>query len=448
MNTSVFTENPKWSLRNNKCEKLPSNSYISCSPKPSKGSLNGSPAYKPGTSSQQSWSRALDYPAYCAGVKDPMLARKEEPYTSVAAGCGGCVECFRAGEVRGAGLLLRFMEAWRRELEEALRAGLEDSEDDFEQVPFPGLFELMLDESTSSFVRPRVGGSTEGRRYFYRERELCHERLYQDYFAENPTYDALKFRRRFRMRRDLFLHIVEQVCAFDPWFIQKRDAAGRPGLSSLQKCTAAIRMLAYGIPADATDEYCRTGESTAIEAMKRFTVAVRGCFESTFLRQPSREDFLRQIGINVARGFPGMFGSLDCMHWTWKNCLVVWQGQFQDKDGFQSVILEAIADHSLWIWHAFFGFPGGNNDMNVLDRSPLVANLLTGDGRAMTFEVNGHVYNRYYLLTDGIYPQWSCFLQPIHERQGEKKEHFTKMQFGRAKMWNARSMFFRLVGRS
>jgi hypothetical protein len=120
MNTSVFTENPKWSLRNNKCEKLPSNSYISCSPKPSKGSLNGSPAYKPGTSSQQSWSRALDYPAYCAGVKDPMLARKEEPYTSVAAGCGGCVECFRAGEVRGAGLLLRFMEAWRRELEEAL----------------------------------------------------------------------------------------------------------------------------------------------------------------------------------------------------------------------------------------------------------------------------------------------------------------------------------------
>jgi hypothetical protein len=55
---------------------------------------------------------------------------------------------------------------------------LEDSDDDFEQVPFPGLFELMLDESISSSVRPRVGGSTKGRRYFYRERELCHERLY------------------------------------------------------------------------------------------------------------------------------------------------------------------------------------------------------------------------------------------------------------------------------
>ena len=46
----------------------------------------------------------------------------------------------------------------------------------------------------------------------------------------------------------------------------------------------------------------------------------------------------------------------------------------------------------------------------------------------MNFEVNGHTYPRFYLLTDGIYPQWSCFLQPIHLPQGEKKKHFTKMQ--------------------
>jgi hypothetical protein len=207
------------------------------------------------------------------------------------------------------------------------------------------------------------------------------------------------------MRRDLFLHIVQEVCAFDPWFIQKRDGVGRIGLSSLQKYIAAIRMLAYGIPADTTDEYCRTGESTAIEAMKRFTVAIRGCFESHFLRLPTRADFQRQIEINTARGFPGMFGSLDYMHWTWKNCPIAWQGQFQDKDGLRSIILEAIADQSLWIWHAFFGLHGGNNDINVLDRSPLMANLLGGEGSDMTFQVNGHVYSRYYLLTDGIYPE-------------------------------------------
>ena len=71
-----------------------------------------------------------------------------------------------------------------------------------------------------------------------------------------------------------------------------------------------------------------------------------------------------------------MLGSLDCMHWTWKNCLVAWQGQFQDKDKNRSIILEAIADHSLWLWHAFFGLLEGNNDINILDCSPLVAQLL------------------------------------------------------------------------
>jgi hypothetical protein len=98
-----------------------------------------------------------------------------------------------------------------------------------------------------------------------------------------------------------------------------------------------------------------------------------------------------------------MFGSLDCMHWTWKNCPVAWQGQFQDKDKNRSVILEAIADQSLWIWHAFFGLPGGNNDINVLDQSPLISNMLRGDGKDLNFIVNGHVYPRFYLLTDGIY---------------------------------------------
>lgn len=81
------------------------------------------------------------------------------------------------------------------------------------------------------------------------------------------------------MKQVLFLHIVERVCSFDPWFVQNRDGLGRLGLSALQKCTAAICMLAYGLPANATDEYCHTGENITIEAMKRFTIAIRACMK-------------------------------------------------------------------------------------------------------------------------------------------------------------------------
>ena len=72
-------------------------------------------------------------------------------------------------------------------------------------------------------------------------------------------------------------------------------------------------------------------------------MAVCACFESTFLQQLSLVNYQKQMEINAARGFPGMFASLDCMHWEWKNGPVAWQGQFQDKDGVRSVILEAIA---------------------------------------------------------------------------------------------------------
>lgn len=154
------------------------------------------------------------------------------------------------------------------------------------------------------------------------------------------------------MRRSLFLRIVDSVCEFDPYFVQRRDGLGRLGLSSLQKCTSAIRMLAYGVAADATDEYCRLGESSSQEGLKRFVNVVRKCFKSEFLRQPSRVDVEKQMEINRKRGFPGMFASLDCIHWFWKNCPVPWQGQFQDKDKYRSAILEAI-----WIWHVVFGMP-------------------------------------------------------------------------------------------
>jgi hypothetical protein len=60
---------------------------------------------------------------------------------------------------------------------------------------------------------------------------------------------------------------------------------------------------------------------------------------------------------------------------------MAWDRQFQDKDKERSIDLETVADQSLWIWHAYFGMPGSNNDVNVLDRSPLVINMLWGQVR-------------------------------------------------------------------
>ncbi|GKD82016.1 tetratricopeptide repeat-like superfamily protein [Tanacetum coccineum] len=72
-----------------------------------------------------------------------------------------------------------------------------------------------------------------------------------------------------------------------------------------------------------------------------------------------------------------MLGSIDCMHWEWKNCPVSWQGQYGRGDKkYPTIMLEDVASQDLWIWHAFYGMVGANNDINVLDNSPLFDDLL------------------------------------------------------------------------
>jgi hypothetical protein len=47
------------------------------------------------------------------------------------------------------------------------------------------------------------------------------------------------------MRRTLFIRVLNDVEQHDEYFVQKRNATGKLGLSSLQKVTAAFRMLTY-----------------------------------------------------------------------------------------------------------------------------------------------------------------------------------------------------------
>ncbi|KAL1349731.1 hypothetical protein AAHE18_07G178000 [Arachis hypogaea] len=144
------------------------------------------------------------------------------------------------------------------------------------------------------------------RRWINRDREAGHHRLFQEYFADEPVYNADIFRRRFRMRRHVFLRIVDALSNVYPYFQQRVDATGRRGLSPLKKCTAAIRMLAYGVAADAVDDYVRIGESTTIKCLKKFVEGVISVFEDEYLRKPNPNDVQRLLQMAESRGFPSM----------------------------------------------------------------------------------------------------------------------------------------------
>ncbi|XP_074378378.1 uncharacterized protein LOC141719914 [Apium graveolens] len=171
------------------------------------------------------------------------------------------------------------------------------------------------------------------------------------------------------MGKHVFLRIVDAVSNFDPYFQQRIDAVGRKGLSPLQKCTTAMRMLAYGVSADVVDDYVRIGESTAVECLKKFISA---------------------------------------------------------------------------IWYAFFGVAGSNNDINVLDRSP----VLQGRAPEVNYTVNGNNYNMGYYLTDGIYPEWATFVKTIPRPHSEKKNYLQNIKKANEKTLNERLVCYGPVSQS
>ena len=135
------------------------------------------------------------------------------------------------------------------------------------------------------------------------------------------------------------------------------------------------------------------GETTVLFTVKTFVVAIVEVFGAEYSRAPTDTDIQCLTTKNTARGFPGMIGSIDCMHWVWKNCPTAWHGQYTGHKHAPTIILEAVASYDTWIWHSFFGMPGSCNDINVLHRSNVFQELLNGRSTPMNFVINGHTYD-------------------------------------------------------
>jgi hypothetical protein len=110
------------------------------------------------------------------------------------------------------------------------------------------------------------------------------------------------------------------------------------------------------------------------------------------------------------------------------NIVVFFLSQRTGKEGCPTVTFEAVADQRHYIWHMSFGVPGSCNDINILDRSPLLNDLMYGKAPEIEFVVNNNIHDMGYYLTDGIYPDWKIFVKAIPLPQGFKRQHFTKMQ--------------------
>ncbi|XP_057811622.1 uncharacterized protein LOC131025854 [Salvia miltiorrhiza] len=287
------------------------------------------------------------------------------------------------------------------------------------------IIEDVVIHAASLYVQPTNHVVRARGQYIERKREIGHEGVFEQYFLEDPIYPPEYFRTRFRMRKPLFERIMNRLVAIDKFFQQHPDAAGRLGMSPIQKCTA---VLAYNTSTDLHDEYLRMRAQVIRKSIIKFVEGVISNFGAEYLKRPTEEDMTAFLHIGERRGFPRVMGSIDCMHWEWKNCPTAWAGQYAGRSATPIIILEAVASQDLWIWHAFFETPGLRNDINVLDQSLVFDDILDDRAPKVNYIVYGRERDMGYYFTDGIYPQWAAFIKSIPAPQLRKHQMFAQHQ--------------------
>ncbi|XP_068328103.1 uncharacterized protein [Pyrus communis] len=188
------------------------------------------------------------------------------------------------------------------------------------------MWQLWLRPWCVSLLRNNLNGvALLGRSYKPRNRAMMHANLINKYFNPNSMYTEDDFRHRFQMRHHIFEHLLHDVQQVNPYFQQKLDRVGCPGFSPHQKVTVALRMMAYGSPADSMDETYGMSEFTCLDTLVEFCNTIVQLYKDEYLYEPNQEDMDRFICKAEGREFSGIIGSLDCMHWNWKNCPTGWQ---------------------------------------------------------------------------------------------------------------------------
>ena len=217
---------------------------------------------------------------------------------------------------------------------------------------------LATEDPTDGQPPPKWGGSMKGKSpNMERNFSGAYKQLLSHYFnGADSLYNETQFERRFRMKRVIFNRIWEELNGNHP-FVQKWDAAKKPGIHPLCRFVACLRVLAYGNAADSCDEYLQISESVTNVSFKLFCNLIVEKFGAQYLNRSPNNNEIKGLMTKMAkRGMPGCFASWDCKHFDWSSCPVRLQGQHKSgKEKRKTIVLEAIADVDHYIWHIFLG---------------------------------------------------------------------------------------------
>jgi len=192
------------------------------------------------------------------------------------------------------------------------------------------------------------------------DRERAEQCIRQDYLGECPKFGLADFKRIFRVSRTSYDALKSLICQEDKFFVDGFDITGLRRVSVDAKILISLKYLAYGCSVNAFWDYFQIGESTALLSVKLFTSCIaNSIFQKKFFSFFTPLDAKKVEASHYAKhGIHGLLGSLECSYFVWGDYPVARHGQYQKKEGRPTIVVEALADYNLYVWHAVFGYSG------------------------------------------------------------------------------------------
>jgi hypothetical protein len=240
-------------------------------------------------------------------------------------------------------------------------------------------------------------------------------RLLKSHQIANPnSWEAKKFRLRFRVPWPLFLELVRKCRKEDANIF---NSSNRSNVPIEFKILVSLRILGRDTDTDTVSELSGLPQSTSLYIFKDFCSGFVKHFYTTFVYFPIGEE-LQQINDVFSKvGFPGACGSMDVTHFRWDRCPTDRWNFFKGKYPFPTVAVQAIVDHNRRIMYLSDLFPGRENDKTITVNDDFTHSIIQGRLQEVIYTIFGAdgiptTIKGGYIIVDGGYHKYPVFIDP------------------------------------
>lgn len=235
-------------------------------------------------------------------------------------------------------------------------------------------------------------------------------------FIDTPA--GRTFRRRFRVPFVLFRDHLVKICDEHNIFNEQRKSR----IPLEFKILLSLRILGRGNCADDIQEFIPSiGHSTINFIFKEFVPAFVHHFYHIYVTVPEGNEMKKVMEVYARLGLPGAMGSMDCTHVRWERCPVEYTNHCIGKEGYPTLAFQVVVDHTKRIHHVSRYFFGACNDKQITNNDSYPIEIMQGKYKNVEFNLRnskGEIVRVKggYLLVDGGYQKFSCFIDPMHTR--------------------------------